>query len=179
MAGKLWGRAFVPTNDKTWKVKLGKTTLERDVPKMLTHLNNPGCPLNLYEIIQLYKSKCHPDVRKFCARPAQCHEREKFSKEAGHDAWFCLSGGSKLNYNLGKNRITQHIKELVHLLKCSVEEIDAMTGHALRAMYITTLIEAGLNATKVAEAVRHATPNPQKTYAQESQMQANNRIKAM
>ena len=179
LAGKLWGGVFMPANDKPLQIKLGKTTVDRDVPKMLTHLNNPACPLNLYEIIQLYKSKCHPDALKFYARPAKCNEREKFSKEAGRDVWFCPSGGSNANYNLGKNRITQHTKELADLLKCGVEETDSMTGHALRAMCITALIEAGLNATEVAEAVRHASLNPQKTCAQESQMRANNRIKAM
>ena len=80
---------------------------------------------------------------------------------------------------MGKNQITKHVKELAKLVQCSTEEIDAMAGHALRAIYITELIEAGLNACEVADGARHASLNAQKTYAQETQMRANTRVQAL
>ena len=44
--------------------------------------------------------------------------------------------------NFGKNMTTKKVKACTELLNCTVKEIDAFSGHALRALCVAELIEA-------------------------------------
>ena len=178
LSGLNWGGIFIPIH-KTQKLKLGHTTLDRDVPKVLIYSEDPYSQLCPWMIIKKYLSKCHPDAKNFYARPARCNEKVRFSEEAGREVWYCPAAPGCPTYNFGKNMITKKVKACATLLNCTVEEIDAFSGHALRALCITELIEAGVPSVEIAQHVRHASLNPQKRYAQETQTRADNRVMAL
>jgi len=67
LAGKLWGGVFMPANDKTRKIKLGKTTADRDIQKMLLHLDDPQSHFNPHKLLRFYADHCHPGAQKFYA----------------------------------------------------------------------------------------------------------------
>jgi len=115
--GLNWGGVFIPIH-KTQKLKLGKTTLDRDVPKVLLCVEDPHSQLCPFTIIQKCMSKCHPEAKNFCARPARKNEKVRFSKEAGREAWCCPAGPGTSQCNFGKNMIrkkSQGLRQVVEL----------------------------------------------------------------
>jgi hypothetical protein len=109
-------------------------------------------------IFKKYKSMVHPDAKKFYCRYIESSTtRAKYNQDLkqrdidwnranpsnprvikDYDVHFFPSGLGVTNHNIGSTTITKYCKELAQLI--GIEDFDACTGHALRALNVGGII---------------------------------------
>ena len=164
---------------KALQLKLTSTSLPPNTKTDITYCENPFgifCPV---KFTRFFLSKCHPEAKKFYGAIATPNQREAYKKKYGRDIWFCPSDpdGKNRSFNLGHNMIQKHCQNLAK--KCGLEGWEKCTGHALRALMITTTVSKNLSAAVVAKGARHKSINSQLTYNENNGQQESNRQTAL
>ena len=100
----------------TQRLKLKQTRLPPDQDVLLSFVEDPqhNC-WDPFQVFCFYKSKCHPNAKKFCARTVKPggEEEKRLKQEFGREIWFVESGKGS-NWNLGP---TKHREMCKHVAK--------------------------------------------------------------
>ena len=184
LAGLQYCGVRVPFS-KMQQLKLTSTSLPEDANILLTVTEDPNHPTwnPTYYLIKYFEA-CHPDAQKFYCKVGGCKQIRDWSEKYGKDIWYGPSmftgkdfpGASHAN-NVGKNKFPELCKDMAKV--CGVENWVDVTGHALRALYISTQIDAGVSASAVAHGCRQKNIKSQHHYNTGSRKQKAARSNAL
>ena len=167
------------------QLKLTSTSLPEDANVLLTVTEDPNHPTwNPTDYLIKYFEACHPEAQKFYCKVGGVNQIRDWSKKFGKTIWYGPSmftgkdfpGASHAN-NIGKNKIPELCKDLARI--CGVNNWTDVTGHALRALYISTQIDAGVSGSAVAHGARQKSVKSHRGYNTGSKKQKAARSQAL